>query len=406
MTTTLGFDHPDGEIRSYIVTLKENVDKTAHFNQLQPHFSSQCEITHNYSIIHGYAGSFTKETLAKVKSSGDVEKIEEDADTEYYGTDDFDQIFRHDLLYEKDLIYEQKPSPWGLNRISQKDKLSTTDLTSKEFKYRYIENFPLINGQDPTKPKRQKVNIYVIDTGIKTDHDDFDDRASWGWAISESEKKDTYGHGTQVASVAGGNFCGAYKHARLIACKDGNFKQTIKCLDYIEEQWKANGIPSVVNMSGGYYDPGPNQKKTTLDDAVKKAIKAGIHVVAAAGKYRANDNASSTTPARVPGVITVAASNIKDEFHKKSNHGSVVDFFAPGCDITVADKKDTESFTTNSGSSFAAPHVAGLVAYVISISGNVSPAEMVGKLKKNAIANVLTDVPDDTPNLLVNNGFK
>jgi subtilisin family serine protease len=58
---------------------------------------------------------------------------------------------------------------------------------------------------------------------------------------------------------------------------------------------------------------------------------AGIHVVVAAGNR--DWDASKTTPARVPSVITVAASTIDDYRHPKSNYGPCIDIFAPGKDI-------------------------------------------------------------------------
>ncbi|KAJ1303288.1 hypothetical protein OPQ81_011485 [Rhizoctonia solani] len=123
--------------------------------------------------------------------------------------------------------------------------------------------------------------------------------------------------------------------------------------------------PSVINMSLG--DPANG----AMDRAVVRAVAADVHVAVSAG----NDNidAGSTSPARVPLAITVGATNINDERwvwaeDLGSNFGKSVDILVPGEQITSAGKTNT-GVTVEAGTSMAAPHVAGLIAYLLATEG-------------------------------------
>ena len=89
-----------------------------------------------------------------------------------------------------------------------------------------------------------------------------------------------------------------------------------------------------------------------------------------------NQNAANVSPARVQGAITVGATTIRDDRASFSNFGAVVDIFAPGQQITSAWIDSDTATNTISGTSMATPHVAGLVAYLIGLRGDMSPAQM------------------------------
>jgi cerevisin len=153
-------------------------------------------------------------------------------------------------------------------------------------------------------------------------------------------------------------------------------------------------------------------KSPTLDSAVNGAVSLGLNFVVAAG----NDNrdACNYSPAAAENAITVGASTIDDERAWFSNVGPCVDVFAPGKDILSAWIGSRTSTNTISGTSMASPHVAGLVAYFLSLepedsseffSTEVTPKALKDKIIKLSTRDKLFKVPNNTPNLLVYNNY-
>jgi len=116
-----------------------------------------------------------------------------------------------------------------------------------------------------------------------------------------------------------------------------------------------------------------------------------------------NTDASSSSPARVAQAITIAASTQTDNAASFSNYGSVVDLYAPGQNIVGAWIGSTTALNTLSGVSTASAHVAGLAAYVLSLTGPITPATLASDLIVMSVKNVLTGVPLGTPNRLASN---
>lgn len=94
----------------------------------------------------------------------------------------------------------------------------------------------------------------------------------------------------------------------------------------------------------------------------------------------------------MPNAITVGASNINDEKAKFSNHGALVDVFAPGEDVISTWIGGEDASNALSGTSMATPHVAGLIAYLIGVNGQKTPAEMEKAIKDLAIHGALTGI--------------
>lgn len=162
---------------------------------------------------------------------------------------------------------------------------------------------------------------------------------------------------------------------------------------------------STANMSLG------GGKSTTLDLAVNAAVDAGIHFAVAAG----NDNADSCnySPASAEKAVTVGASTLLDERAYFSNYGKCNDIFAPGLNILSTWIGSEHATNTISGTSMASPHIAGLLAYLLSLQPSKDSAFAVAditpkKLKENLISiatvGALSDVPSNTQNILAWNG--
>jgi cerevisin len=252
------------------------------------------------------------------------------------------------------------------------------------------------------QPAGDNVDVYIIDTGVNTAHSEFEGRASFGFAAGTMQKIDGHGHGTHCAGTAAGKTYGVAKKANIIGVKvlsdngQGTTSNIVEGLGWVLNNTLSTGRRSIGSMSLGG-DP-----SDALEEAVTKCLNAGITIVAAAGNSA--KDASTASPARIPGVITVGASDINNGMASFSNFGSVVDIFAPGVDITSAWFTDPNDSKKLSGTSMAAPHVAGLAAYLLSQDGSLKPDTMQSKIVSMATKNAVTGTPSGTTNILAFNG--
>lgn len=243
----------------------------------------------------------------------------------------------------------------------------------------------------------QGVSVYVIDTGIRASHTDFGERAAPFFDVFADGRDgaDCNGHGTHVAGTAGGSAYGLAKDAsiygvRVLDCRgSGTLSGVTAGIDYVA----ANHVkPAVANLSLG------GGASSALDTAVQNLINAGVTTVVAAGN--SNTDACTTSPARVSEAITVAASTSSDDRAYFSNHGSCVDLFAPGANITSAWINGDTSLNTISGTSMAAPHVAGTAALYLESQTTASPADVADALTSTATTGAIADV-QGSPNRLL-----
>src|SRR5687767_5972784 len=149
----------------------------------------------------------------------------------------------------------------------------------------------------------------------------------------------------------------------------------IKGVDWVT----ANAIrPAVANMSIGGFP------SSTLDAAVKRSADRGIFYAIAAGN--SSMDACWTSPQRAgthAGVMTVAATDSTDAEASFSNYGRCVDIWAPGANILTTDLGGTT--VTSSGTSYAAPHVAGTGGLYLSRTPGATAAAVETALKSTAV---------------------
>jgi subtilisin family serine protease len=178
---------------------------------------------------------------------------------------------------------------------------------------------------------------------------------------------------------------------RVLGCTgSGSTSGVIAGVDWVT----ANRIrPAVANMSLG------GGVSTALDNAVRNSIASGVTYAIAAGN--SNTNANNSSPARVAEAITVGATTRTDARSSFSNFGSVVDIFAPGSAILSAWSTSNTATNTISGTSMAAPHVAGAAARLLQNNTGASPAAVRNELVNVASLNQLTGIPSGTANRLL-----
>ena len=371
--------HYDSSTRiegEYIVVLRSSLtadDVTRHMEHLAKEFAQSQGGLEGNKFLHGafnigslkgFSVRLSQDLLAKQRAHPNVSYVE------------VNQV----VSLNQDQCVDQPSVLWNLDRISE----TLLDLDGH-----YIYHSSSGEG----------VTVYVIDTGIQVAHDDFQGRASWGWAF-DGDESDGNGHGTHVSSTVGGVQWGVAKKVSLVAVKvlnaggSGTTAGVIGGIDWVTNAHSSGtSTLSVANMSLG------GGKSAALVSAVENSVAAGVTYAVAAG----NDNrdACNYSPADAPSAITVGATTSEDDRSSFSNWGTCVDIFAPGTTITAAWIGANDALRTISGTSMASPHVAGAAAIVLGRNPTYTPKEVKDSLVNGCTSNVLRNVGTGSPNCLL-----
>jgi Ca2+-binding RTX toxin-like protein len=138
---------------------------------------------------------------------------------------------------------------------------------------------------------------------------------------------------------------------------------------------------------------------SAIDTAVQNSIAAGVTYVVAAGNN--NSNACNYSPARVGAALTVGATGSSDGRASFSNFGSCLDLFAPGVGVLSSIHTSNSASATSSGTSMAAPHVAGAAAIYLQSAPAATPAQVANSILSNATPNVVGTPGTGSPNRLL-----
>ena len=348
---------------SYIVVLKPGSSEAAHVTSASQALAKRYggRVRTNYlASLRGFQATMTAAEARRLAANPAVDYVEQDATVRMTDT--------------------QTGPVWGLDRIDQ-----VALPLSKTYTYRSASN----------------VTAYVLDTGVRISHSEFGGRASNGWDFidKDSVAQDCHGHGTHVAGTVGGRTYGVAKDVKVVAVRvldcqgSGSYSAIIAGVDWVTAH---AAKPAVVNMSIG----GP--VSSALNAAVTKSIAAGVTYAVAAGND--NRNACGYSPAAVPNAITVGATDSLDARASFSNYGKCLDIFAPGVKITSASSATDTGTAMMSGTSMAAPHVAGAAALVLGANPAYTPAQVLTALTTNATANKVTSPGTDSINKLLYTG--
>jgi subtilisin family serine protease len=304
--------------------------------------------------------------------------------TELLANDDIEFIEQDQVVTT---LGSQKGAPWGLNRISARDRPTSADAE-------YV--FPDSAGAG--------IDAYIIDTGVLTTHPNFNGRAVFGADFTGEGQGDGNGHGTHCAGTVGSDLYGVAKKVNIIGVRvlgsngSGSFSGVISGIEWAATQAAAKykgRINSVANMSlgGGASD--------AVDRAVKAATEAGLVMAVAAGNSRGD--ACRLSPGRTPEAITVAASDSNDRLATFSEKGPCVDIIAPG--VNVLSTWNNGRTNTISGTSMATPHVAGVVALALAEKEFTTVAQVHDYIKSIATVGKITGTLQGAPNALLYNQF-
>jgi len=236
---------------------------------------------------------------------------------------------------------------------------------------------------------------------VRISHREFGGRARYGYDFVDDDTvaNDCNGHGTHVAGIVGGATYGVASDIKIVSVRvlncagSASYSQIIAGVNWVTRHAVR---PAVVNMSLG------GAASNALDTAVRNSIASGVTYVVAAGNNKAD--ACATSPARVSGAVTVGATNRDDARAGFSNHGSCLDLFAPGVDILSAYRTSDRAAAWMTGTSMAAPHVAGAAALHLARRPDASPAQVRAALVSAATKDVVTDARRGSPTALLYTG--
>jgi subtilisin family serine protease len=388
------------------------------------------EVTAQYdTVLDGAAVTVTQQQLEEINAALDTVSMTVDAEVTLFTTT------------------TQDAPGWNLDRIDQQNY--TPYLGARSYTY------PDSAGAG--------VTVYVLDTGFTRQNDELDGRLGVGADFAfgdhgtpldpsdDTSTRDCNEHGTHVAGTVASTTYGAAKLAtivpvRVFGCTGGTSGSIIASgIEWVIENRPVNS-PAVINMSLG--TTGGDWR---IDQATQAAVDAGITVVVAAGNggddgygddacFGSTNSAGyyedGTSPARIVDAITVGATGYKFSGYSEpvgshqdleayfSNYGTCVDILAPGGAIPSLNFESAETLTI-SGTSMAAPLVAGVAALYLGENPLASPADVEdalvanaaeGKIQRaevywsqSAYSGALPGYPSSranpTPNLLLNSAF-
>jgi subtilisin family serine protease len=315
---------------------------------------------------------------------------------------------------EENSIVEYSSVPWGLDRIDERN------LADMDGTYSY------------SCRTGRGVRIYVVDGGVYGTHQEFkrldglpgtrvvpgpnfaaDNHPSDRPCADFGAQVLDVGHGTAVASIAAGLTYGVAKESTVVPVRThdcggrSTTSRVIQALNWIGAN-HPSGPRGVVNMSFHFKIVGTDAisayEQSVFASAVRQLYNQHFTIVTSANNF--DDDANNYMPSNIDEIITVAASTSQDTRWYRSNWGTRVDLFAPGDNIQSAHHAvydatqrlwvlsdaatraaacaKTGYADCLSGTSFAAPHVAGEAARYIQDNPTVAPATVLSYMLANA----------------------
>ena len=335
---------------SYIVVLNDGEPGAVAAEHSRRHNSS---VTHVYRhALRGYSARMSEQAAANVARDGRVAYVEQDG-----------------------VVTTAEVGSWGLDRIDQRELPLSSTFT------------PDGDGAG--------VRAYVLDTGIRATHDEFEGRVASGYTAIDDRHgtDDCQGHGTHVAGTIGGITYGVAKGVtlvpvRVLNCRgSGSWSGVIAGIEYVTNRDDRAHAVANMSLTGG--------KSQAVNDAVIASIASGVVYALAAGNNGAD--ACSYSPASTPAALTVGATTDSDARASYSNYGTCLDVFAPGSSIKSANY--TGGSSVKSGTSMAAPHVAGVAALLL--QDGMSASAATDAVVTTATAGTVTGAGTGSPTLLL-----
>ncbi|XP_069555276.1 proprotein convertase subtilisin/kexin type 9 [Brachyistius frenatus] len=287
----------------------------------------------------------------------------------------------HVHYIEEDSSIFAQSAPWNLQRLLQPHGSISENGTYSPPNDGGMAEVYLMDGSVMSSHREVEGRVFITD---------FDNVPEEDGVHKEASQCDS--HGTHIAGVVSGADSGVARGAgvnvvRVLNCQGkGTVSGALAAMEWVRATVLARQARAVVVLLpfiGGF--------SRSLNTVCRDMVANEAVVVAAAGNYR--DDACLYSPASEPEVITVGAVNSADQLMSQgaggTNFGRCVDLFAPGDDIVSASSDCNTCFTSCSGTSQAAAHVAGIAAVMLSSNQNASPVQVQQMMLRYATSDTI-----------------
>lgn len=246
-------------------------------------------------------------------------------------------------------------------------------------------------GAWPVTRGGQQTVVAIIDTGADLAHPNLaaglyaDDPEHWNFSDEPGAPLDSNGHGTHVSGIAAGRDIGettgvasqSYLLPLKVDLSSGLMASRADAITFVAEIASKSSLGFIVNCS---WKMAGDVESVRV--AFQKSLKSGVFVVVAAGNQGVDLDVSPRYPACYPGVCVVSSVDNCGAKAPSANWGSRVDVCAPG--VNIYSTYPGNAYFYLSGTSQAAPHVAGVAALVWSVRRDLSAQEVLGILRSSA----------------------
>lgn len=309
-------------------------------------------IKRRYKIINAVSADVPEESIGIMTKSPNVEYVEND-----------EKVFAHIPIGTCQEIQILKQTvPWGINRIGSR----------------------LVNAIGNTG---KGVKVGILDTGIDYNHEDLKGnyRGGYNFVGNNNDPMDDNSHGSHVAGIVGAEdndigVVGVAPQAYLYSVKVLAFDSTGSTSDIVSGlEWSVDNGMQVINMSLGSEDD-----SISVGRAIYNTYNAGVLIIAAAGNsgnaVGSGDNIDY--PAKYDSVISVGATDIKDNRARFSSTGPSLELSAPGDHILST--LNWNKYGVLSGTSMAGPHVTGVAALIMSAEPGITNSRVRIRMQATA----------------------
>ena len=268
------------------------------------------------------------------------------------------------------------PLPWGLDRVDQRQ-------------------LPLDN-KFSVESSASGIRIYLIDSGVRATHSEFEDRVVHGYdfVLNKKNTTDCTGHGTHAAAIMMGKTYGIAKKAILVSLRvfDCNYtavtSSILGAISWAAIDAQEHGTENTIIAM-----------MFSIDEAMSRSLKGTIKYLKGLGITVINPsgdngrNACDYYPGSSDDFLTVGATDQDDRRSSFSNFGPCNSLYAPGTDIPSAWHTSDTSWRTFSGTRQAAAHVTGIMAQLITLNEGINRTKANKIITSISTPDVITNIP-------------